>query len=832
MDQQILIEPIEKNLKEAYLSYAMSVIVSRAIPDIRDGMKPVHRRILYSMNELGLASNKPFKKCARIAGEVLGKYHPHGDSAIYNSLVRMAQPFSLRYTLVNGQGNFGSVDGDPPAAMRYTEARMSKIAEEMLDDLDKDTVDFMPNFDDSLKEPKVLPSRIPNLLLNGTEGIAVGMASNIPPHNLTEIMDALIQMIEGKSQEEIYRTVKGPDFPTGGIIIGRDGLERAKREGRGIVRVRGRAETKDDRIFITELPYQVNKAKLIEDIAEKVKAGIIEGIADIHDRSDKDGMTIEVKVKKGHSAEIVLNKLYEHTTLQSSFGIINIALVDGKPKLLTLYDMLSEFLKFREDTVKRRIMFLLRKAEERDHIVLGLLKALEKIDSVIKTIRASKDNSDAQAKLIALLSISDKQAKSILEMRLQTLTGLETEKLKKEHQDLLSSITDYRETLANKQKLLNLIKNEFLEIRQKYGDKRKTEITEGSGDINYEEMIEDADVVITRSKKGYLKRILLSEFKTQGRGGKGVKISGGEEEIEDTLITDNKTMLLVFSNKGIVRWIKAYNVPKSERYSKGTHIANITPLDQDEVVVSILPVKNLENGQLIFATKNGIVKKVALSNFSNPRKGGIIATKLPENDMLCEVKISENNEDIMIATRNGYAIRFKPDDLREIGRNTYGVRGIRLREGDELIGIEILRKPFAVLVSEKGYGKIIDISEFKVQHRGGMGVIGIRANEKTGKAMALKSAEKENILFLASSDGKSIMTRISEIREVSRYASGVRLMRLEGDDRVVSASVISADMAEGDLAPVPNPPPEPLVEEKEEGEAPESEGKGDGEEQA
>jgi len=818
MDQQLLIEPIEKNLKDAYLSYAMSVIVSRAIPDARDGMKPVHRRILYSMNELGLASNKPFKKCARIAGEVLGKYHPHGDVAIYNSLVRMAQPFSLRYMLVNGQGNFGSVDGDPPAAMRYTEARMSKIAEEMLDDLDKDTVDFMPNFDDSLKEPKVLPSRIPNLLLNGTEGIAVGMASNIPPHNLTEIMDALIQMIDGKDREEIYRTVKGPDFPTGGIIIGRDGLERAKREGRGIVRVRGKAETKDDRIFVSELPYQVNKAKLIEDIAEKVKNGVIEGIADIHDRSDKDGMTIEIKVKKGHSPEIVLNKLYEHTALQSSFGIINIALVDGKPKLMTLYDMLSEFLKFREDVVKRRIMFLLRKAEERDHIVLGLLKALEKIDAVIKTIRASKDNVDAQAKLIALLTISEKQSKSILEMRLQTLTGLETEKLKKEHQDLLNSITDYRETLENKQKLLNLIKNEFLEIRQKYGDSRKTEITEGSGDIDYEELIEDADVVITISKKGYLKRILLSEFKTQGRGGKGVKLSGGEEEIEDTLITDNKTTLLVFSNKGIVRWIKAYNVPKSERYSKGTHIANITPLDQGEVVVSILPVKNLEKGQLIFATKKGIVKKVALSNFSNPRKGGIIATKLPENDMLCEVKISENEEDIMIATRNGYAIRFKPDDLREIGRNTYGVRGIRLREGDELIGIEILRKPFAILVSEKGYGKVIDISEFKVQHRGGMGVIGIRANEKTGKAMALKSAEKENVLFLASSEGKSIMTKISEIREVSRYASGVRLIRLEEGDLVVSASVIDADVAEGDLASIPTQP-EPLVEDKiEEGE--------------
>ena len=818
MDQQLLIEPIEKNLKDAYLSYAMSVIVSRAIPDARDGMKPVHRRILYSMNELGLASNKPFKKCARIAGEVLGKYHPHGDVAIYNSLVRMAQPFSLRYMLVNGQGNFGSVDGDPPAAMRYTEARMSKIAEEMLDDLDKDTVDFMPNFDDSLKEPKVLPSRIPNLLLNGTEGIAVGMASNIPPHNLTEIMDALIQMIDGKDREEIYRTVKGPDFPTGGIIIGRDGLERAKREGRGIVRVRGKAETKDDRIFVSELPYQVNKAKLIEDIAEKVKNGVIEGIADIHDRSDKDGMTIEIKVKKGHSPEIVLNKLYEHTALQSSFGIINIALVDGKPKLMTLYDMLSEFLKFREDVVKRRIMFLLRKAEERDHIVLGLLKALEKIDAVIKTIRASKDNVDAQAKLIALLTISEKQSKSILEMRLQTLTGLETEKLKKEHQDLLNSITDYRETLENKQKLLNLIKNEFLEIRQKYGDSRKTEITEGSGDIDYEELIEDADVVITISKKGYLKRILLSEFKTQGRGGKGVKLSGGEEEIEDTLITDNKTTLLVFSNKGIVRWIKAYNVPKSERYSKGTHIANITPLDQGEVVVSILPVKNLEKGQLIFATKKGIVKKVALSNFSNPRKGGIIATKLPENDMLCEVKISENEEDIMIATRNGYAIRFKPDDLREIGRNTYGVRGIRLREGDELIGIEILRKPFAILVSEKGYGKVIDISEFKVQHRGGMGVIGIRANEKTGKAMALKSAEKENVLFLASSEGKSIMTKISEIREVSRYASGVRLIRLAEGDLVVSASVIDADVAEGDLASIPTQP-EPLVEDKiEEGE--------------
>jgi DNA gyrase subunit A len=792
--EQLLLEPIEKGLKDAYLSYAMSVIVSRAIPDVRDGLKPVHRRILYAMNELGMASNKPFKKSARIVGEVLGKYHPHGDVAIYDSLVRMAQPFSLRYTLINGQGNFGSVDGDPPAAMRYTEARMGRMAEEMLTDLDSDTVDFVPNFDDTLKEPSVLPAKVPNLVLNGTAGIAVGMASNIPPHNLNEVIDGLIQMIEGKGEEDVYATIKGPDFPTGGIIIGRDGVERAKREGRGIIRIRARATTEDDKIIITELPYQTNKAKLIEEIADKVKEGTLEGIADIHDRSDKGGLTVEIKVKKGHDAEIVLNKLYEHTALQSSFGIINIALIGGKPKLLTLYEMLSAFLGFREEVIRRRTAFLLRKAEERDHIVIGLLKALDKIDKVIDIAKKSKDQQEAQGRLIEALGISDRQAKSILEMRIQTLTGLETEKLKKEHDALLASISEYSEVLSNRMKLMDIIRKELEEIRQKYGDQRRTEIREGEGEMDYESMIEDSDVVITMSKKGYLKRILLTEFSSQRRGGKGVKIVGGEEEMEDTIITRNRTTMLVFSDKGIVRWIKAYNVPKSERYAKGTHIANIIPLEQGESVVSILPVSSLERGHLVFLTRKGTVKKVEMENFSNPRKGGIIAIKMPEHDSLLEVKVMEGEGDVMVATRKGYAIRFPSSDMREIGRAAYGVRGIRLREGDEVIGIEIVRKPFMVLVSEKGFGKIIDVSEFKTQHRGGMGVIGIKINEKTGSAMALRSAEKENTIFLVSSKGKSIASKISEIREVSRYASGVKLMDIEGSDRIISISVIEGGL--------------------------------------
>jgi DNA gyrase subunit A len=796
--EQLLLEPIEKSLKDAYLAYAMSVIVSRAIPDVRDGLKPVHRRILYAMNELGMASNKPFKKSARIVGEVLGKYHPHGDVAIYDSLVRMAQPFSLRYPLVNGQGNFGSVDGDPPAAMRYTEARMGRMAEEMLADLDSETVDFMPNFDDTLKEPIVLPSRVPNLVLNGTAGIAVGMASNIPPHNLNEVVDGLLQMIEGKGENEICETIKGPDFPTGGIIIGRDEVERAKREGRGIIQVRGRATTEDDKILITELPYQTNKAKLIEEIAEKVKDGIIEGIADINDRSDKDGLTVEIRVKKGHNPEIVLNKLYEHSALQSSFGIINIALVEGRPKVLTLYEMLNAFLKFREEVVKRRTSFLLRKAEERDHIVIGLLKALDRIDAVIEIAKKSKDQMEAQGKLISALGISERQAKSILEMKIQTLTGLETDKLKKEHNGLLVSITDYNEILSNRQKLMSLIKKELEEIRQKYGDQRRTEIREGEGEIDYESMIQDNDVVITMSKKGYLKRILLTEFKSQRRGGKGVRISGGEEEMEDTIVTTNKTTMLVFSDKGIARWIKAYNVPKAERYSKGTHIANIIPLEQGESIVSILPVSSLEKGHLVFLTRKGTIKKVEMSSFSNPRKGGIIAIKLPEHDALLEVKSMEGEGDVMVATRNGYAIRFQSSDMREIGRAAYGVRGIRLREKDEVIGIEVVKKPFMVIVSENGFGKIIDVSEFRAQHRGGMGVIGMKVNEKTGSAMALRSAEKENTIFLVSSKGKSIASKISEIREVSRYASGVRLMDLEDGDKVVSASVIVSGLDIGE----------------------------------
>jgi DNA gyrase subunit A len=798
--EQLVLEPIEQSLKDAYLSYAMSVIVSRAIPDVRDGLKPVHRRILYSMNELGLGSGKLFKKSARIVGEVLGKYHPHGDVAIYDSLVRMAQPFSLRYPLVNGQGNFGSVDGDPPAAMRYTEAKMTRVAEEMLGDLDLDTVDFTPNFDDTLKEPTVLPSKVPNLVLNGTAGIAVGMASNIPPHNLNEVVDGILLMIDGKGEEEVYSAIKGPDFPTGGIIIGRDGIERAKREGRGIIQVRGRAEAEDDRITVTELPYQVNKAKLIEDIADKVKDGTIEGIADIHDRSDKDGLSIDIKVKKGHNAEIVLNKLYEHTALQSSFGIINIALVRGRPKLFTLYEMLKEFLGFRVEVVKRRVSFMLRKAEERDHIVIGLLKALGRIDDVISIVKKSRDQQEAQAKLIGALGISERQAKAILEMKIQTLTGLESDKLRKEHDELLAKITEYNSILLDKAKLMDVIRKELEEIRQKYGDSRRTEIREGESGIDYESMIEDSDVVITMSKKGYLKRIPLTEFSTQRRGGKGIKIAGGEEEIENTIIARNRTTMLVFSSKGIARWIKAYNIPKAERYSKGTHAAGLFQMDEGEGIVSILPVESLEKGHLLFLTRKGTVKKVEMENFSNPRKNGIIAIKLPEDDALLEVKAMEGDSDVMVATRDGNAIRFSSSDMREIGRAAYGVRGIRLREGDVAIGIEVVIKPFMVLVSEKGFGKVIDVSDFKTQHRGGMGVIGIKVNEKTGKAMAMMSATKENALFLASAKGKSIVTRISEIREVSRYASGVRLMDIEDKDRIVSASVMEAGMVEDESA--------------------------------
>ncbi|MEK6976916.1 MAG: DNA gyrase subunit A, partial [Candidatus Hydrothermarchaeota archaeon] len=758
---------IEEEMQRSYIDYAMSVIVGRALPDVRDGLKPVHRRILYAMYELSNTSDKPHKKSARIVGEVLGKYHPHGDIAIYDSLVRMAQDFSMRYPLIDGQGNFGSVDGDSPAAMRYTEARLAKIAEELLQDLEKETVDFVPNFDDSLQEPSVLPAKLPNLLLNGSSGIAVGMATNIPPHNLGEVVDALVILIERPQAalEELMTVLKGPDFPTGGFIVGREGIGEAYATGRGTLRLRAKAaieKKKDrDRIIITEIPYMVNKAKLIEAMAELVKEKKIEGIADLRDESDREGMRIVLELKGSAVPEVILNQLYKHTQMETTFGVINLALVDGEPKVLNLQETLHQYIKYRTAVVRRRSQFELRKAEKRAHILEGLKAALGRIDAVIKLIKASKTPEQARNALVADLKLSQEQAQAILEMRLQRLTGLEREKIDQEHLDLQKQIARLKTILGSEGEILSVIKGELAALKKEYGDPRRTAIVEATPEIRLEDLIPKEETVIMDTNSGYIKRIPLTTYRMQRRGGKGIiGIETKEEDyIVDLFVTSTHDYVLFFSNMGKVYRLKAYEIPEGSRYSKGKAIINILPkLEAGERINATIPVKEFDDAHyLVFATKRGVVKKTVLSAFSNIKVSGIRAINLDQGDELIGTKLSDGNREIVLATSLGKAVRFSEGLIRGRGRAARGVAGVRLSERDEVVSMTLGQEGMILLtVSQKGYGKRTPLSEYRKTGRNAKGVVTMKANEKTGKVISVLEVSGEDELIVTSKEGMVI----------------------------------------------------------------------------
>ncbi len=798
--EEILIpKTLEKEMKTSYLDYAMSVIVGRALPDVRDGLKPVHRRIIYAMHELGNYHNKPHKKSARVVGETMGKFHPHGDQAIYDSIVRMVQDFSLRYPLMDGQGNFGSIDGDNAAHMRYSEVRMAKICEEMIGDIDKNTVKFIPNFDGSLKEPVVLPSKIPNLLINGSSGIAVGMATNIPPHNLEEVSDALIALIDNPDIEipELMEKIPGPDFPTGGQIVGRSGIQSAYTTGRGIISIRGRAEiieTKDRPLIkITELPYQVNKSNLIKKIAHLVKLKQIEEIADIKDKSDRRGMEIEIIVKRGCDANVVLNKLYVKTELEKVFGIINLALVNNEPKFLTIKQMLKEFVRFRTNIVTRRCKFELQKAEDRFHILCGLLTALEHIDEVVSLIKKADNPIIAKDQLITKYSLSDIQASAILDMKLSKLTGLERTKIEDEQKTLEQTIKELTEILADKLKVLEIIKQEIEEMRTKYGNERKTEILESEDEIVLEQLIPHEKSVIIITQSDYIKRISLDEYKTQRRGGKGMIATGTKEEdiVKDAIICDTHDYLLFFSNNGRVRWMKAYRIPQTGRYSLGKPIVNLLEMDKEERILSWIKVSDFKEAEyLIMTTKKGLIKRTSLTNYSKPRKGGIIAIKLNEDDELIEVKKTTGESEIFIATKNGFAIHFDEKQIRETGRATQGVRGIRLRKGDEVVGMTTNEAPAVLTITENGYGKRTLLDEYRKQTRGGKGIINIQTRTRNGYVVNVMAVNEEDEVILISSGSKVIRMSVKNVSIIGRNTKGVRLMKLDENEKITAVAHI------------------------------------------
>ncbi len=788
---RILEVSIDEEMKNSYMDYAMSVIVSRAIPDVRDGLKPVHRRILYGMYELGLMHNKPYKKSARIVGEVMGKYHPHGDQAIYNTLARMAQDFSMRYVLVDGQGNFGSIDGDAPAAMRYTEARLSRIAEEMLRDIDMDTVDFMPNFDGSLKEPVVLPARIPNLLINGSSGIAVGMATNMPPHNLGEVIDALVYLIDNPDADvgELLNYVSGPDFPTGGQIIGYGGLVDAYTKGKGKIRIRAKYEIEGDRIIVREIPYEVNKSNLLKKIASLVRDDKIRGISDLKDESDRDGIRIVIKVKRDTNPEIVVNQLLEHTDLEVTYGIINLVLVNGVPRVLNLKELLQEYLKHRMDVLVRKLNYQLKRARERKHIIEGLVRALEMIDEVIATIKASRNVREAMENLISM-GFSDLQAKAILEMRLQKLTSMEIAALREENRKLEEDIARMEDLLAHEEKRYGVIRNELLEIKKNYGDERKTEILkEAIERRDIEDLIPNKPAIIILTEKGYIRRMSPEEYRPQGRGGKGLIINYGEGDLPRDIVKANlHDYLLFFTRNGRVYWIKAYNVPEGSRRSRGRAIINVLPKLGSEVV-RMLSVSDF-HGYLFFVTKNGVVKRTPLEYFSHPRSLGIRAITFDEDDELVDVLITTGSEEVFLFTKFGMAIRFREDDVRSMGRTARGVRGIMLREGDEVISAgTTLNGHFVLTILSSGYGKRTNVNEYRLIKRGGYGV----KNINTRGAVVVKSmlvGDTGEILLLTR-EGKSIRIPVSQVSVLGRAARGVRLIKLENGDEVVNAAKIS-----------------------------------------
>lgn len=798
--KQTIIKKVEvkDEMSKSFIAYAMAVNVSRAIPDVRDGLKPVHRRILFSMSELNNYNDKPYKKCARIVGEVMGKYHPHGDSSVYDALVRLAQDFSIREPLVEGHGNFGSVDGDPPAAQRYTEARLSKISGEMLKDIDKDTVDHYPNFDDTLLQPRVLPAKFPNLLVNGADGIAVGMATNIPPHNLVEVINGAQALIDNPDIEieDLMDIIPAPDYPTGGIIMGKAALKNAYRTGRGGVVVRGRAEIEEhngrNRIIITELPYQVNKARLIIQMADFVKSKKIEGIADIKEESDREGMRLVVDVKKDANAQVVLNMLYKHTQLQVSGGIIMLALVGNEPKVLNLKEMLYYYLEHQKDVITRKTKFELNKAEEREHIVKGLVIAQANIDEVILTIKSSDDRADAQAKLIQKFELTEIQANAILEMKLSRLTGLEVEKLKAELTELEGVIIDLKDILEKPERVLAIIRNELEEVKVKYGNPRRTEISVDYGDIDVADLIEREEVVVSISHTGYIKRMSVNEYRSQKRGGVGITAHKTKEEdfVESIFSTSTHDDLLFFTNKGKVYTIKAYEVPEVSRQSKGRAMINLIQVDQDEKVTTIIPVKeDSEAKNLVMATKNGLIKKTKMQEFDSIRKVGKIAITLVDDDELIGVSLSSGEDEILIASHEGKCIRFSEKNVRPMGRSAQGVKSMNLAKGDFIVDMTIVDPTCELItVSENGYGKRSSISDYRIQTRGGKGVKAGTFNAKTGKLVSLKQVSKNEDLMIIADNGVIIRTPVSDISLISRSTMGVKIMRLKEEAKIVSVA--------------------------------------------
>jgi DNA gyrase subunit A len=792
---------IEEEMRRSYLDYAMSVIVGRALPDIRDGLKPVHRRILHGMNELGLAPNRPTRKCAKITGDVMGKYHPHGNAPIYDALVRMAQPFAMRYPLVDGQGNFGSIDGDPPAAERYTEARLSRIATALLEDIDKETVDFKPNYDETESEPEVLPTRVPNLLVNGSAGIAVGMATNIPPHNLKETIDAAIHLIQHPTATlaKMLEFVPGPDFPTGGFILGRQGIVDAYTRGRGQLRLRAKAaieRTGKDReqIVVTEIPYQVNKSKLIEHMASLVNEKKIEGISEIRDESDREGLRVVIELKRGEQSEVVLNNLYKHTQLQVGFGIIMLSIVNGQPRELGLVEMLKYFIEHRVDVVRRRTEYELRKAREREHLLLGFQKALQNIDEVIQLIRAAKQPREARDSLIARFQFTERQAQAIIELQLQRLTGMEQQKILDELGEIQRRIAEYMEILGSDKVLRDLIVKELKEVQKEFGDDRRTQIVEDPGDIKLEDLVQVEDVAVTVTRGGYLKRTSVDTYRRQSRGGKG-RIGMGtraEDMVEHLLVASTHSYLLIFTSRGRVYWLKAYEIPDASTTGKGKHISGLINLQADETVKAFLPVKDFVPDQyIVMVTRHGVIKKSELTEFDNPMSRGIIAVSLDEGDELIAAGITNGNNYIFLGSHEGQAIRFKEEQVRPMGRQARGVRAMDLAEDDGLIGMEVVEKDGLILsIAENGYGKRTELEEYRLTARGGKGVINMKTTGKTGKVVAILSVKEDTDLVIVSQNGKIIRIESAEIRQAGRSTQGVRLVTLEEGDKVAAASVV------------------------------------------
>lgn len=817
---------LKEEMEKSFIAYAMAVNVSRAIPDVRDGLKPVHRRILYSMGEMNLFSGSPYKKCARIVGDTMGKYHPHGDSAIYDALVRLAQDFSINCPLVDGHGNFGSVDGDSPAAMRYTEARLSKISKEMLADIDKEVVDFYPNFDDTEMQPTVLPARFPNLLVNGSDGIAVGMATNVPPHNLSEVCDGVIALIDNRDIDidELMKIIPGPDFPTKGIIMGRNGIKQMYRTGKGSFLIRSKAEIEDyangtrTRIVVTEIPYQVNKAKLIVQIADMVKNKKIEGISDIKEESDREGMRIVIEVKRDANAQVVLNTLYKHTMLQVSFGAINLALINGVPKVLNLKEILSAYLDFQKEIIVRRTKFDLDKAEQRAHILQGLVIAQANIDEVIRVIKLSDDKNDAIAKLIKLFELSEKQAAAILDMRLQRLTGLEVEKLKQELSSVELAIKEYKEILADENKVYAIIKRDLQDIKANYGVPRKSEISVDYGDIDIEDLIAKEDVVISLTHGGYIKRMPVDEYKSQHRGGKGVVGHKTKEEdfVESIFVSNTHDEIMCFSNKGRVYTLKGYEIPEAQKAGKGRAFVNLLPLDQDERITTLISTSDKADAKyLLMATKNGLIKRTKVEEFENIRKNGKIAISLTEGDELINTYFTSGDNEVIMASNNGKCIRFNEKNVRITGRGSMGVKSIKLDENEYIVDMSIIKADCDMLtISENGYGKRTNQDEYRVQSRNGKGIKAGIFNEQTGNLVNLKQINDENDVIMITDDGQTIRVKATEISRIGRNTKGVRIMKLHGKSKIVNVAVVLSEEEEEALAEeLPENPVENFVAE-------------------